>query len=160
MRVVSWKVLKRLLPVKDEDPHRDPVWSPLQYFFFFWCNGVASLGKPKSIRVDSERDLGCLRHQQCFLAEKSILLEPVPGKSSPDRTCGRGNTWTKGHHDGNSTGTSQDGSTRMSCKSSCPFQCQRRRSGLLTTTTCLGKSTRPGWQILHPRMRSPSDCPS
>ena len=102
------------------------------------------------------RDAGCLRPH--FFLQRKHPSGINSGKAYWHPVfCGKGNTRTQGHNDGNSTGTSGDGSTRMSCKSRCRFQSQRGPSLLFTTATCLGKSTRPGWQILHARTRSSPD---
>ena len=52
----------------------------------------------------------------------------------------RGGGHSKGHDDRACTGTSRHGSTRMSCKSSCRLQRQRRCPRILSTTTRVGRA--------------------
>ena len=88
-----------------------------------------------------------------FFGKASVLLEPIPGQ---DWSRGGGYSRTQGHDDRDCTGTSRHERTRMSRKSSCCLQRQRRCPRILSTTTRVGKSTRSGRQVLHSRVRGPS----
>ena len=78
-----------------------------------------------------------------FFGKESVMLEPIPGQAHWQtglvEEAIRGLKTTM-------TATALEhpdmGGTRMSRKSGGSIQRQRRRPWILTTTTCLGKSTR------------------